>query len=256
MEGSRGKRGKKAPWQVNVGLKDVVFAGFGVVGLMMMAFVLGALAGRGDIYRVFYKWGLLSPDATRVAPWVPVGAPGAPVAGSPGAVPGTAAATPGQPATAAAGKAAPQPVAGSLAAAPGGAATPAAKKGKGAATARDQKAREEELRKVRQEVVRKLKFQNSLDGQPKTAKTGAKPKEKAAAGKAQAAPVKVAQFRDAKAAKAKVAELQKKGVKATLKEGKDDKGPLYTVYRPAPAPSKGTEAVAQSPEKKRKTAAE
>jgi hypothetical protein len=253
MEGSRGKRGKKAPWQVSVGLKDVVFAGIGVVGLMMIAFVLGALAGRGDIYRVFYKWGLVGPEAARVAQWLPPApAPGTPGAGSPVAAPAPATSSGAVPARTAA-KAPPQPVTGAIAPAPEGAAAPAAKKGRGAAAAKDQKAREEELRKARQEVVGKLKFQNSLDGQPKAAKAGAKPKEKAG-GKTPAAPVKVAQYRDAKAAKAKVAELQKKGIKATLKEGKDDQGALYIVYRPAPGPPQETKAVAQSSEKKRKPA--
>jgi hypothetical protein len=137
-----------------------------------------------------------------------------------------------------------------MVAAPGAAGS--AKKGKGSGPGKDQKARDDEMRRVRQEVVRKLKFQNSLDGQPKAAKAAAKPKEKAAAGKAQAAPVKVAQFRDLKAAKARMAELQKKGVKVTLKEGKDQSGPLYTVYRQGPPVSQGSMAMAKTPVKKRK----
>jgi hypothetical protein len=228
MEGSRGRRGKKAGWQVSAGLKDVIFLGVGVVGLMMTSFALGVLAGRGEIYRVFYQWGLLSPNAPRVH-WVPTtGSPAAPLAGVAATAPGTAA----SPAA---------PVTGSIAPAP--ASSAASKKSKGSALGKDRKAREEELRRVRREVVRKLKFQNSLDSQPKAAKATPKQKEKAPQ-------VKVGQFRNLKAAKAKVAELQKKGIKATLKEGKDQKGPLYTVYKQVPATPAKTDRVAQRPEKK------
>ena len=76
METGRGKKGKKAGWHLTLGVKDAIFAGIGLVGLLMMSFALGALAGRGDIYRAAYSWGLLTPDGTKVAQWMP--APGAP----------------------------------------------------------------------------------------------------------------------------------------------------------------------------------
>lgn len=249
METGRGRKGKKAGWHVTLGIKDAIFAGVGVVGLMMMGFALGTLAGRGEIYRVAYSLGLLSPEGLKVAPMSPVSGPdGATVVSSaaPGATTATApappAATPGAaPGTAAAKAAAPAPVTGSIAGAIA-TATPQKKTKGGSSLHRDQKAKEEELRKVRQEVAGKLKFQNSFDTGPKVSQKQ-KPKEK----EKQKAPtlVRVGQFRDSTAAKAKVAELQKKGIKATLKQGKDSKGPLYTVYKPGAAGSPGPEKVAQ-----------
>jgi hypothetical protein len=123
----------------------------------------------------------------------------------------------------------------------------AQKKSKGSSLHREQKAKEEELRKVRQEVAGKLKFQNSLDTSPKTARTAQKSKEKAAP--PPATKVKVGQFRDLKAAKAKVAELEKKGIKVSLKQSKDAKGPLYTVYKQVPQAASDSEHVAQKPQK-------
>ena len=75
VETGRGKRGKKAGWHLTLGVRDLIFAGIGLVGLLMMSFALGALAGRGDIYRAAYSWGLLSPDGARVAQWVPAAGP-------------------------------------------------------------------------------------------------------------------------------------------------------------------------------------
>ncbi|HEY9073699.1 MAG TPA: hypothetical protein VIN67_06160, partial [Desulfobaccales bacterium] len=66
METGRGKKGKKAGWHLTLGLKDAIFAGIGMVGLMMISFTLGTLAGRGDIYRAAYSWGLLAPEARPV----------------------------------------------------------------------------------------------------------------------------------------------------------------------------------------------
>ncbi|MGB8991204.1 MAG: hypothetical protein WCD80_04030, partial [Desulfobaccales bacterium] len=93
METSRGKKGKRTGWHLTLGLKDAIFAGIGVVGLLMMSFALGALAGRGDIYRAAYSWGLLTPDGSRVAQqWTPPltapavappAAPGTPTASTP-----------------------------------------------------------------------------------------------------------------------------------------------------------------------------
>jgi hypothetical protein len=244
VENSRGKKGKKAIWHLTLGLKDTICAGIGVVGLMMISFALGALAGRGDIYRAASSWGLMSPEAPKMAAWSPQAAPPSPAApAATAAAPTTAQA--GAPAVPPAGVAAAKqptaaPVTGSIAGVPGPA--PEAKK-KTKSGHRD-KARDEELQRLRQEVAQKLKFQNSFDTapKPKTAKKEAK-------GKA-AAPtqVRVAQFRDAKSAKAKVAELQKKGIKAFIKQGKDQQGAIYTVYRQSASQPQANEKVAHKPE--------
>jgi hypothetical protein len=258
VETGRGKKGKKAGWHLTLGLKDTIFAGIGVVGLMMMSFALGTLAGRGDIYRIAYSWGLLTPDGSKVAQWTPP--PGPPVV-APVVAPGTATSTtaasavapapaaapaPPAPVTVAVKPEQPGPVTGSIAPLPPPAATK--KKGVTGTTHRDSKSREEEMRQVRQEVVQKLKFQNSFDTGPKPRLPKSKDHEKAQA-KSQPTQVQVAQYRSNKEAQAKVAELQKKGVKATLKQTKDSKGTLYIVYKPASPAQPGAEKLVQKPEK-------
>lgn len=262
VETSRGKKGKKTGWHLTFGLKDTICAGIGVVGLMMMSFALGALAGRGDIYRAAYSWGLLTPDGPRVAQqWTPPpaapavalpAAPGAPTASTPTpTVTAASAAAPASPAPAAvaAKPGPPAPVTGSIAPLPTPAATSVAKKkGKTGTTHRDRKSREEELRRVRQEMVKKLKFQNSFDTAPKPRPSKAKDYDKVQA-KSHPAQVRVAQYRSSKEAQAKVAELQKKGIKATLKKTKDAKGTWYTVYKITTPPPSGTEKLAKKPDK-------
>ena len=254
METGRGKKGKKAGWHLTLGVKDAIFAGIGLVGLLMMSFALGALAGRGDIYRVAYSWGLLTPDGAKVAQWMP--APGPPAV-APAGTPGTAtsttvasavasppAATPPPPPPGAAKPPRPGPVTGSIAPLPPPAA--AKKKGKTETAHRDHKSREEELRQVRQEVVQKLKFQNSFDTTPKSRLPKAKDHDKA---QPQPTQVRVAEYPTNKEAQAKVAELEKKGVKATLKKTQDSKGTRYIVYKPASPAQPGGEKVVQKPEK-------
>jgi len=260
VETGRGKKGKKA-WQLNLRLIDVICAGIGVVGLMSMSFALGALAGRGDIYRVAYSMGLLSPEAKQLAQISPqmAPAPAAPVAEAPAGAPTAAAPTPAAvPAPAAPPAAAsasaksphPAPVAGSMAPLPPPVAAASSKrKAKTAQAQHEQKVRDEQLRQ-HTDVAKKMTFLNSFDSTPKPSQKKDKDKTKATAAKPQPAQVKVATYRDSKTAQAKMAELQKKGVKVTLKQGKDDKGACYTVYRPAPAaPAKEAEKVAQSKEK-------
>jgi hypothetical protein len=250
VETGRGKKGKKAGWHLTLGVKEAIFAGIGLVGLLMMSFALGALAGRGDIYRAAYSWGLLAHDGAKVAQWMPPpGPPGVAPAGTPGTatsttvaaavapVPAAAPSTPGV-----AAPARPGPVTGSIAPLPPPAA--AKKKGKTETTHRDHKSREEELRQVRQEVVQKLKFQNSFDTGPKAKLPKAKDHDKA-----QPTQVRVADYRTSKEAQARVAELNKKGVKATLKTTRDSKGALYIVYKPASPVQAGAEKVVQKPEK-------
>jgi hypothetical protein len=237
VEKSRGKRSGKTGWHLNLGLKDAIFAGIGVVGLMMMSFAVGVLAGRGDIYRMAYSWGLLTPAGTRMAQWSPPS--GAPV-GAPAPAPISMAAKPGLPA----------PVTGSLAPVnPPAAAAPALKKrGKTGTTHRDNfKAQEEELRRLRRELVQKLKFQNSFDNTPQPRASKSRHHEKAQV-KSPAPLVRVAQYRTSKAAQAKVAELHRKGIKAIVKQTKDSKGTWYIVYKPGHVPS-GTEKLARKPHK-------
>jgi hypothetical protein len=242
VETGRGKKGKKAGWHLTLGVKEAIFAGIGLVGLLMMSFALGALAGRGDIYRAAYSWGLLAPDGAKVAQWMP--APGPPAAAPPG-TPGTATSTTVAAAVApapAAAPARPGPVTGSIAPLPPPAA--AKKKGKAGTTHQDPKAREEELRQVRQEVAPKLKFQNSFDTGPKPKLPKAKDHDKS-----QPAQVRVAEYRTSTEAQARVAELHKKGVKATLKTTKDSKGTLYTVYKPTSPVQPAADKIVQKPEK-------
>jgi hypothetical protein len=110
---------------------------------------------------------------------------------------------------------------------------------------REQKAREDQQRQERQVVASTLTFQNSLDT---TSKPGHK-KEKATA-KPQLTLVKVGTYRDSKTAQAKLGELQKKGIKATLKPGKDENGTFYTLYRQNPPSNpKESDNLAQKKEK-------
>jgi hypothetical protein len=104
----------------------------------------------------------------------------------------------------------------------------------------------EELRQVRQEVVQKLKFQNSFDTGPKARLPKAKDHDKS-----QPTQVRVAEYRTSKEAQARVAELHKKGVKATLKTTKDSKGALYTVYKTTSSVQPTAAKIVQKPEKSR-----
>jgi hypothetical protein len=236
VEKGRAKTGKKAGWHLTLGIKDAIFAGIGLVGLLMMSFALGALAGRGDIYRAAYSWGLLAPDGAKVAQWMPVPVPpGVAPAGTPGTATSTTVA-------AAAAPARPGPVTGSIA--PLSPPVAAKKKAKTGTAHHDHKSREEELGKVRREVVRKLKFQNSFDTGPKPRLPKAKDHDKS-----QPTQVRVAEYRTSKEAKARVAELHKKGVKATLKTTKDSKGTLYIVYKTTSSVQPTAAKIVQKPPK-------
>jgi hypothetical protein len=237
---------------LTLGIKDAIFAGIGLVGLLMMSFALGALAGRGDIYRAAYSWGLLAPDGAKVAQWMPVpGPPGVAPAGTPGTATSTTvtaavapvpAAVPAPPAPRAATPTRPGPVTGSIAPLPPPAA--AKKKAKTGTTHSEHKAREEEMQKVRQEVVQKLKFQNSFDTGPKPRLPKAKDHDKS-----QPTQVRVAEYRTSKEAQARMAELRKQGVKATLKTTKDSKGTLYIVYKPTSSVQPAAAKIVQKPPK-------
>lgn len=247
MSESRGRRNKKGRWQLTLGVKETLCALVGIIGLVMMSFALGTLTGRGDIYRVLYNWGFLGPEAAKaLQPWnppqaaIPPLAPAAPPTQDAGATLTTAATV---------NPTALPPHQGSIAgvASTTPASPPAAKKTKpGANPARLQKSKDEEMRRLREEVAKKLKFQNSLDTaayKPAKARdTKAKAGEKAPA----ATLVKVGTYRDKKAAQARVAEMQKNGETAALKEGKDQKGSYFTVYRKKSAPLPKTASAAPS----------
>ena len=93
-------------------------------------------------------------------------------------------------------------------------------------------------------MVQKLKFQNSFDTGPKPRLPKAKDHDKS-----QPAQVRVAEYRTSKEAQARVAELNQKGVKATLKTTKDSKGTLYIIYKPTSPVQAGSAKIVQKPEK-------
>jgi hypothetical protein len=228
MAEGRGKKAKKPRWQLVLGLKQVLCGALGLTWMMVIIFILGVLAGRGDIYRWLSGWGLVTMEAPRVAQWPP------PPPGTPGAkpLPASAAAIPGAPPPAP--TAAPHAPATASPAHPHSTA-PHTRKSKRAASLREQKAKQEEMRRLRREVAKKLKFQNSFDSSPSKPRHGTlklKAKPPAAKGPAHS---RVARFRDAKAARVKLAELQKKGGKVALKSGKDKKGAYYDIIRQTPA---------------------
>lgn len=229
MADARGRRGKKTAWQVSLGVKEILFGILGIAGLMMMSFALGALAGRGDIFVMAHRWGLMGPEAAKVAqaptlppvpPQVaaitpPAAAPAPPVSNAP---PGTSS----------------SPV-------PAAARKPAAKNPLSL-----QKQKEEELRKLREELAKKANFINSQEhsrSSAKAAKGKGKEGEKPSMSGTKA-PVTVARFRDKAQAQAKLAELKKQGQKVALKEGRDQKGVYYAVVRQTPAGEAASQTVA------------
>jgi len=242
MEIGRGKKGKKA-WHLTLGPTEVISGAFGMLGLLILSFILGVLAGRGDIYRVAYSLGLLIPEAKQAAQVIPplalqpaptqsAAALAPAAASSPAATAPSTAAAPATREAAAARSSQPGPVTGSMVPlSPPAAATSPRKRAARAAHAQEQKAQEEQLRQ-HQDLDKKLTFLNSLDNTTKPA-----PPE-----------IKVATYRDSKTARAKMAALQKQGVKATLRQGKDDQGAYCTVYRPAANP-KEPEKLAQGKDK-------
>jgi len=260
MGEARGKKAKKAAgWKVHLGIKELIFAGLGVAGLVMMSFALGTLAGRGDIYRVLHNWGLLGPDSNTAGQiWYQAPPPPPPVvalASPPSLEPETPSATKPGPSQANSAEKTPAipPVKGSIAAPP----NPVQAKKKSAKP--ETKGKEDKLEKIRQEVASKLKFQNSLDlSATRTAQPGDKTKkgsdkESATAAKAQAAPMIVAKYRDAAQARARLAQMQKQGEKVTLKEGKDSEGQYFAICRQVPPSPTETQKAAQTQAKNTQT---
>ena len=261
MGESRGKKGKK-PWQMLMGIKELIFAGLGVAGLVMMSFALGTLAGRGDIYRVLHNWGILGPDGGK-AGQVWYQAPPPPAAPAPVvalASPAPQEASPAEktvshhePAHASPKTPAPAPVKGNIIAAPNPVVQAKKKSPK-----QEAKAKEDKLEKIRREVASKLKFQNSLD-LTTTRGTSAGEKSKKANEKEPTAAVKsppsqgvLVKYRNAAQARAKLAQMQKQGEKVVLKEGKDPEGQYFAICRQVTAKPAESHPVAQAQVKKTK----
>ena len=252
VETGRGKKAKKAGWHVTLGAKDAHLRRDRLGGFADDEFRPGS-PGRTGRYLpgglllgfVGPRWGQGGPvDAGARTPWGgsrgDAGNRDLDYSGSRGGA--SSGCGPAPPTPGAAAPARPGPVTGSIAPLPSPAATK--KKGKTGTTHHDQKSREEEMRQVRQEVVQKLKFQNSFDTGPKARQPKAKDHDKA-----QPTQVRVAEYRTSKEAQARVAELHKKGVKATLKTTKDSKGTLYIVYKTTSPVQPAAEKIVQKPEK-------
>jgi hypothetical protein len=258
MGESRGRKAKKA-WQMQVGIKELIFTGLGVAGLVMMSFALGTLAGRGDIYRVLNNWGLLGPDSSRAGQiWYQ--APPAPPATAP--VVALASPAPQQEAPPAE-KPAPQhqahatpkapppaPVKANIISPPNPVVVQAKKK----SPKQEAKSKEDQLEKIRREVASKLKFQNSLDlaaTRGASAKKG-DDKEPTAVLKSATSQVVLVKYRNTAQARARLAQMQKQGEKVVLKEGKDHEGQYYAICRQVTVKPAESQQVAHAQVKKTK----
>ncbi len=267
MAGSRGKKGKQASdWQVRLGLKELIFGGLGVAGLVMMSFALGTLAGRGDIYRVMVNWGLLSSDSGKGAQiWHQAQPPPAATVVAlssppPQEAPPAAKPSQSQPQANADKTVTPAPLKGAIAAP-----APPAQDKKKTAKPESAKAHEDKLDKLRQEVANKLKFQNSLDlAATRKTQTGDKTKKTAdkeptAAARPTTSQIVVAKYRDLNQARSRATQMLKQGDKVVLKEGKDNDGQYFAICRqvtstPAPEPHQVSQAQVKKPKAETKPA--
>jgi hypothetical protein len=252
MGESRGKKAKKA-WQLQLGIKELIFSGLGVAGLVMMSFALGTLAGRGDIYRVLHNWGLLGPDSGKAgqiwyqappppaAPVVALSSPTPQETAPPAAKPAHPhAAVPDKPPASA-------PVKGSIAAPP----NPVQAKKK--SPKQEARAREDKLEKIRREVASKLKFQNSLDlAATRSNPSSERSKKGADREQADASKMILVKYRNAGQARARLAQMQKQGEKVFLKEGKDKEGQYFAICRQVHANGSESHHATKTPVKKTK----
>jgi hypothetical protein len=259
MGESRGKKAQKA-WQMQVGIKELIFAGLGVAGMVMMSFALGTLAGRGDIYRVMHNWGLLGPDTNKTgqiwyqapppppgkAPVVALASPApqqeAPPAEKP--APHRTHATPKAPSAAPV-----KPMNANIIAPPNPVAQAKKKSPK-----QEAKAKEDQLEKIRRDLASKLKFQNSLDlvaTRGASSKKG-NDKEHTATLKSATTQVVLVKYRNAAQARARLAQMQKQGEKVVLKEGKDNEGQYYAICRQVTVKAGESHRAAHAPVKKTK----
>jgi len=258
MGEARGKKGKKSRWQLQLGLKETIFATVGLAGMLMMSFALGTLAGRGDIYRVLHNWGVLGPEAGKAlqawppAPPQPPTTLAAPASPPPQMAPVAVGSPPAPGATTAQAPTA-APVKGAIAAPP----SPSQAKKK--IQERHKKRKDNDLHNLRREVAQKLKFQNSLDPRAgRSAQAGERSKkdkgkhEKTSLSRPSPDRVFVAKFRDGPRAQAKLAMMRKQGEKVVLKEGEDSEGRYYAIYREVTASPAKSPQVAQTKSKKTK----
>jgi hypothetical protein len=230
MAESKGRKSKKGQKQVILGVKEVLGVAAGLICIVMVSFTAGALAGRGDIYRFLHNWGLMGEaDTNTFQPW---NAP--PVAFQP--------AESQNPSTAPLPTPHQGSITGAVAAAPP--AVQPAPTPRPVSSAQNRKNTEEELRRMREELAQKLKFQNSLDSVPFRPAPRRQPQARAPEKPGATIMMRVVRYRDKKAAQARLAELRRQGEKVSLREGKDEEGPYFTVYRQVPAPP-GPPSVAQ-----------
>jgi hypothetical protein len=86
-------------------------------------------------------------------------------------------------------------------------------------------------------VASKLKFQNSLDSaatrrsHPAAESKKVPVQKSTAASKASTSQVVVAKFRSVDRARARVTQMRQQGEKVVLKEGKDNEGRYFVIYR-------------------------
>ena len=222
--------------RLTLGVKQTACCCGGIAGLLLLTFVVGVLAGRGDIYRVLAHWGFVDPQSLKVAqPWLPPEESGAkPPEPTAKATPAAAPASRPGPS-----KARTTPVAGHIVSVPVGTQTaPPAKKTHRSKEHKSQQAKEDALK--RQGEVRKLRFLNSQKEQQPKLKPPKHAKGKGEARSSTAGLKKVAAYKDNRQAQAKAAELKKKGKQATVKAVKEAKGTLYVVYTHEAAAQKET----------------
>jgi hypothetical protein len=259
MGESRGKKAQKA-WQMQVGIKELIFAGLGVAGMVMMSFALGTLAGRGDIYRVLRNWGLLGPDTGRAGQiWyqAPPPAPAtAPVVALASPAPQQEAPPAEKPAhhhEHASQKAPPpaavKPMKANIIASPNPVEQAKKKSPKQAA-----KTKEDDLEKIRRDLAGKLKFQNSLDLATTRGASAKKSndKEHTATLKSATSQVVLVKYRNVSQARARFAQMLKQGEKVVLREGKDHEGQYYAICRQVTVKPAESHQAAHAPVKKTK----
>jgi hypothetical protein len=265
MGESRGKKAKKSR-KLELGLKELIFTGLGVAGLVMMSFALGTLAGRGDIYRVLHNWGLIGPDSGKAGQiWYQAPPPPTPPVVALSSPASQEAAPPAEKTASheahVAHKAPPSaPVKGNIIAPP----NPVVQ-AKNKSPKQDAKTKEDKLEKIRREVTSKLKFQNSLDlaAAKGTSSKKGNDKEQTATLKSATSQVILVKYRNAAQARARLAQMKKQGEKVVLKEGKDHDGQYYAICRQVtvkpPESHHGTQAQVKKTKlesKSSKTAAE
>lgn len=223
MAEGKGRKSKKGQKQGKLGVKEALGVALGLLSIILVSFTAGALAGRGDLYRILHNWGLVGDATTNaIQPWDASPVASGPAETRPMAATGSLP-VPHQGSITGAASAVPPAV------------KPATTAGPGSSGLNRQNT-EEELRRMQQEMAEKLKFQNSLDSVPFRPARRRQPQARAPEKAGATIMMRVVKYRDKKAAQARLAELRRQGEKVTIQEGKDEEGPHFTVYRQVPAP--------------------